>query len=78
MGKLALNFICKNESHIINKMLESCKSVTYLIVATDTGSDDGTQDIIRKFVEENNIPTYVFDRPFDNFEKSRNFSMDKL
>lgn len=78
MGKLALNFICKNESHIISKMLESCKTITDLIVATDTGSDDGTQDIIRKFGEENNIPTYVYDRPFDNFENSRNHSMQKL
>jgi glycosyltransferase involved in cell wall biosynthesis len=78
MGKLALNFICKNESHVISKMLNSAKSITDLIVAVDTGSDDGTQDIIRKFGEENNIPTYVFDRPFDNFEKSRNYAMQKL
>jgi glycosyltransferase involved in cell wall biosynthesis len=78
MGKLALNFICKNESHVISKMLNSSKSITDLIVAVDTGSDDGTQDIIRKFGEENNIPTYVFDRPFDNFEKSRNYAMQKL
>ena len=78
MGKLALNFICKNESHVISKMLNSAKSITDLIVAVDTGSDDGTQDKIRKFGEENNIPTYVFDRPFDNFEKSRNYAMQKL
>ena len=78
MGKLALNFICKDESHVIGKMLESAKSFTDLIVATDTGSSDGTQDIIRKFGEDNNIPTYVYDRPFDNFENSRNHSMDKL
>ena len=67
MGKLALNFICKNESHVIEKMLNSAKTITDLIVAVDTGSTDGTQDIIRKFGEENNIPTYVYDRPFDNF-----------
>ena len=51
MGKLALNFICKNESHIINKMLESCKEITDLIVATDTGSTDGTQEIIKDLSE---------------------------
>ena len=78
MGKLALNFICKDESHVIGKMLESAKSFTDLIVVTDTGSTDGTQDIIRKFGEDNNIPTYVYDRPFDNFENSRNHSMEKL
>jgi glycosyltransferase involved in cell wall biosynthesis len=78
MNKLALNFICKNESHVIANMLNSAKGITDLIVVTDTGSTDGTQDIIRKFGEENNIPTYVFDRPFDNFEKSRNYSMQML
>jgi len=78
MGKLALNFICKDESHVINKMLNSVKNVVDLIVVNDTGSTDGTQDLIRKFGEENNIPTYVFERPFDDFEKSRNHSMQKL
>jgi glycosyltransferase involved in cell wall biosynthesis len=78
MGKLALNFICKDESHVIGKMLESCKTITDLIVVNDTGSTDGTQDIIRKFGEENNIPTYVFERPFDDFEKSRTHAMEKL
>lgn len=78
MGKLALNFICKDEAHVIGKMLESCKTITDLIVVNDTGSTDGTQDIIRKFGEDNNIPTYVFERPFDDFEKSRNHAMQKL
>jgi glycosyltransferase involved in cell wall biosynthesis len=59
-------------------MLNSIKNVADLIVVNDTGSTDGTQDIIRKFGEENNIPTYVFERPFDDFEKSRNHSMQKL
>ena len=77
MGKLALNFICKDEAHIIEKMLNSNKSIVDLIVCNDTGSTDGTQEMIKKFGEENNIPTYVFERPFDDFEKSRNFGMEK-
>lgn len=78
MNKLALNFICKNESHVVERMLNSAKSITDLIVVNDTGSTDGTQDLIKKFGKENNIPTYVFERPFDNFEKSRNYAMNKL
>lgn len=78
MGKLALNFICKNEAHVIEKMLNSVKTITDLIVVNDTGSTDGTQDIIKKFGQENNIPTYVFERPFDDFEKSRNHAMQML
>ena len=78
MGKLALNFICKNESHVIETMLNSAKNIVDLIVVNDTGSTDGTQDIIKKFGEDNNIPTYVFERPFDDFEKSRTWAMTKL
>lgn len=78
MPKLALNFICKDESHVIERMLNSCKSITDLIVVSDTGSNDNTIELIKKFGEDNNIPTYVFSRSFDDFEKSRNFAMDKL
>jgi len=78
MNKLALNFICKNESHVIERMLNSNKTILDLIVCNDTGSTDGTQDIIKKWGQDNNIPTYVFERTFDNFENSRNHAMQKL
>jgi glycosyltransferase involved in cell wall biosynthesis len=75
MTKLILNTIVKNESHCIIRMLESAAKISDAIVINDTGSTDGTQDLIRKFGEENNIPTYVFERPFDDFEQSRNYGM---
>ena len=78
MAKLALNTIVKNESHCILGMLEAAAKITDLIVILDTGSTDGTQDIIKNFGKENNIPTYVFERPFDSFDKSRTFGMEKL
>lgn len=78
MKKLALNFICKDESHIITRMLDSLSKITDLIVCNDTGSTDGTQEVIRKWGLDNNIPTYVFERTFDNFQNSRNYAMQKL
>jgi glycosyltransferase involved in cell wall biosynthesis len=77
MPKLILNTIVKDEAHCILGMLESAAKISDAIVIADTGSTDGTQDLIRKFGEERNIPTYVFERPFDDFEKSRNFGMGK-
>ena len=76
MPKLILNTIVKDESHCILIMLESAAKISDAIVIADTGSTDGTQELIRKFGEDNNIPTYVFERPFDDFEKSRNFGME--
>ena len=78
MGKLSLNFICKDESPVIENMLESAKDIVDLIVVNDTGSTDGTQQIIKNFGEKYGIPTYVFERPFDDFENSRNHAMQKL
>jgi glycosyltransferase involved in cell wall biosynthesis len=78
MGKLALNFICKDESPVIQNMLESAKGIVDLIVVNDTGSTDGTQQMIKDFGEKYGIPTYVFERPFDDFENSRNHAMQKL
>jgi glycosyltransferase involved in cell wall biosynthesis len=77
MPKLILNTIVKDESHCILTMLESAIKISDAIIIADTGSTDGTQDIIKKFGEENNIPTYVVERPFDNFENSRNFGLEK-
>ena len=78
MPKLALYFICKNESHIVKRMLKSALPITDLIVVNDTGSTDGTQEIIRRFGQKHKIPTFIFERPFDDFGSSREFSRVKL
>jgi glycosyltransferase involved in cell wall biosynthesis len=77
MKRIALNFICKNESHVIERMLRSALSVVDVIVAVDTGSTDNTIDIIKRFGVSNNIPTIVFERLFDNFSNSRNYALNK-
>lgn len=77
MNRLVLSIIVKDEAHcILNMLNSSVKDVYDMVVVADTGSTDGTQDIIRKWGEENNIPAYVFDRPFDNFCNSRNYAME--
>lgn len=77
MPKLILNTIVKDEAHCILGMLEAAAQISDAIVIADTGSTDGTQQIIKDFGQKHGIPTYVFERPFDDFEKSRNFGMQK-
>jgi glycosyltransferase involved in cell wall biosynthesis len=55
MPKLALNFICKDEEKVIERMLNSSNGVLDLIVAVDTGSTDRTIELIKKYGTDNNI-----------------------
>lgn len=75
--KLILTQIMKNEAHVANRMLDSIKPIIDGIVVVDTGSTDDSINIVKKWGQDNGIETYVFERPFDNFENSRNFSFEK-
>jgi glycosyltransferase involved in cell wall biosynthesis len=75
--KLILTQIMKDESHVATRMLDSIKSIVDGICIVDTGSTDDSINIVKKWGEDNNIETHVFERPFDDFEKSRNFSIEK-
>ena len=76
--RLAISQIVKDEAHVIERMLNSIKSIIDCAVFVDTGSTDGTQDVIKKWGEKNNIPVFVYERPFDNFENSRNYAMQMV
>lgn len=78
MKRFALNFICKDEAHVITRMLNSVLPVTDLIVALDTGSTDNTIQLIQQFGAQHGIPTYVYERPFDDFASSRNHALDMM
>ena len=42
----------------------------------DTGSTDGTQDLIQKFFAARNMPGELHSFPFKNFEQARNAALD--
>ena len=75
--KIILTQIMKNEAHVAERMLNSIKNFVDGIVVVDTGSTDDSIQIVEKWGKDNGIETHVIPRPFDNFENSRNHSLDK-
>jgi glycosyltransferase involved in cell wall biosynthesis len=58
-AKLCLNVMVGNESHVIERMLNSCyKYIDYWIIQCN--GTDNTQEIIEKFFQEKNIPGYCY------------------
>lgn len=70
--KVCLNMIIKDESAVITRCLSSVLPIIDYWVIVDTGSTDGTQDIVRNFMKEKNMPGELFERPWKNFGHNRN------
>lgn len=66
---VTLALICKNEAHIIKRCLDSVKDHITDWVIIDTGSTDGTQDLIRQ--ELDGIPGVLIERPWVDFGYNR-------
>lgn len=66
---VCLNMIVKNESRVITRCLDSVMPIIDYWVIVDTGSNDGTQDIIKKHLK--NIPGKLYERPWKNFGENR-------
>lgn len=66
--------IVKDETHVIKRCLESVKPIIDYWVIVDTGSTDGTQEMIKEFMKD--IPGELHERPWVNFGHNRNEALD--
>lgn len=66
---ICLCMIVKNEAHVIRRCLDSLRPFIDHWVIVDTGSTDGTQQIIRDHYKD--VPGELFERPWKHFAHNR-------
>jgi hypothetical protein len=74
MKSVCLNMLVKNESKVIERCLASVRRYVDSWVIVDTGSTDGTQEIIRNALKE--IPGELHERPWVDFAHNRNEAIE--
>jgi glycosyltransferase involved in cell wall biosynthesis len=72
--RICLSMIVKNEAHVIERCLRSVKPYIHSWAISDTGSSDGTQDIVRKFMAD--MPGELIERPWMDFASNRNEALE--
>jgi hypothetical protein len=73
---ICLNMIVRNEAHIVHEVLDAVAPYISYWVIVDTGSDDGTQDIIRARMHALGIPGELHEREWHNFGHNRTEALD--
>jgi glycosyltransferase involved in cell wall biosynthesis len=69
---------CKKEAEVILRCLESARPVVNCVLIEDTGSTDGTQKIIREWLDGVGLPSEVNDEPWQDFAYNRSHALARL
>lgn len=70
-GRVVLAGILKNEAATIAASLDSVLPVIDCIALVDTGSTDETQQVIRDWMQLNNVPGVVYDVPWAEYTTAK-------
>jgi glycosyltransferase involved in cell wall biosynthesis len=71
---ICLNMIVKNESRVIKRCFDSVKNLIDTWVIVDTGSTDGTQELIKQLLKDK--PGELYEKPWKNFGYNRQEALE--
>lgn len=75
LKQLSAFVICKDEARTIGACLESLRGFGDVVVV-DSGSTDGTLDIVRGFVARG-LPIRLFERPWPGYAAQKQFALEQ-
>ena len=78
MKTIGLCMIVKDEAAVIQRCLDSVRPLVDYVLVEDTGSTDGTQEIIRDYLRRHNLKGEVFDAPWRDFAHNRSLALARL
>ncbi|MBV8661787.1 MAG: glycosyltransferase family 2 protein, partial [Hyphomicrobiales bacterium] len=78
MKSIGLCMIVKNESHVIARCLDSVRPLVDYVLIEDTGSSDGTQELVRNWLREHDVAGEVIEEPWLDFGYNRSHALAAL
>ncbi len=78
MKSIGLCMIVKNESHVIARCLDSVRPFIDYVLIEDTGSSDGSQELVRKWLSQHGVAGEVIDEPWLDFGYNRSHALAAL
>ena len=72
---IGLCMIVRDEQHVIRRCLDSVRPLIDYVLIVDTGSKDRTQDVVREWLVQNQVPGEVIEEPWRDFAYNRSHAL---